>query len=194
MGVYQKGGGMGEIVPFVLKSLRREENLPGKDINQLLGQAVKLQKEVFGEVRNGIYHMRGSFKDLMEAKICAILLKEKIIRNDLFQCSLYLAKMMAEITARVPRSYYAVDYFIQGFGENNPLIIREGADYCAMLCIFFEGRRGWRSMRPRDYEVLGSSLYHAYYDLTKKPIGWYMSKNFKEMVPIARRSIESLRN
>ncbi len=185
---------MGEIVPFILKKRKREEILERESITELLGQAVKLQKEIFGEMRNGIYHLRKDFKGLVEARICSILLKEKNIRNDLFQCGLYLAKMITEMASKTPRSYYAVDYFVQGFGENNPLIIREGADYCAALCIFFEGRRGWRSMKPKDYEILGSSLYHAYYDLTKKPIGWHMSKNLKVMIPIARRSIESLKN
>lgn len=75
---------MGEIVPFVLKNKKKEESLQAGNIDQLLRQAVKLQKEVFGEVRNGIYRMRGSFKGLIEAKICAILLKEKIIRTELF--------------------------------------------------------------------------------------------------------------
>ncbi len=138
--------------------------------------------------------MRGNFKELMAAKICSVLLKKKMIRTDLFQCGLYLAQMMSGMMAKIPQSYYAVDYFIKGFEDENPLIIKEGADYCAMLCIFFEGRRGWRAMKPKDYEKLGASLYFAYYDLSHKPIGWYMSKNFKEMVPIARRSIESLKN
>lgn len=49
-------------------------------------------------------------------------------------------------------------------------------------------------MKPKDYEKLGASLYLAYYNLSRKPIGWHMGKNFKEMVPIARRSIENLKN
>ncbi len=185
---------MGEIVPFSSKSRKKTGDFNERSISDLLKQAVGLQEKVFGEVQNGVYCLRGNLGELMTAKICSILLKKKMIRTDLFQCSLYLAKMMSEMAGRVPRSYYAIDYFVQGFSEKNPLIIKEGADYCAMLCIFFEGRRGWRSMKPKDYEVLGSSLYHAYYGLTQKPIGWYMSKNFKEMMPIARRSIESLRN
>lgn len=185
---------MGEIVPFSLKSVGKAEDFNKNNINNLLGQAVELQGKAFGEMRKGIFCMRGNFKDLMAAKICSVLLKKKRIRTDLFHCSLYLAQMMANMVAKVPTSYYVTDYFIKGFEDENPLIIKEGADYCAMLCIFFEGRRGWRAMKPRDYEVLGSSLYHAYYDMTQKPIGWYMSKNFKEMIPIARRSIENLKN
>lgn len=164
------------------------------NINQLLKQAINLQGEVLGKIQNGIYCMRGNFKELMAAKICSVLLKEKMIRTDLFKCSLYLAKMMADMVAKVPMSYYVTDYFLKGFEDENPLVIKEGADYCAMVCIFFEGRKGWRAMKPKDYEKLGSSLYLTYYNLSQKPIGWHMGKNFKEIVPIARRSIENLRN
>lgn len=185
---------MGKIVPFSSSAKRNIKDENGGEINDLISQAVSMQKEVFGEVRNGIFCLRGSFREMMSAKICSLLFKKKMVRTELFQCSLYLAHMMEDFMNIVPTSYYATDYFIKGFKEKNPLILKDGADYCALLCIFFEGRRNWRSMKPGDYEVLGSSLYHAYYDMTQKPVGWYMAKNFKQMIPIARRSIESLRN
>jgi hypothetical protein len=185
---------MGKIVPFTSRNRLDTTDSEKSNINELLKCAVELQKRVFGETKNGIYCPQANFRELMAAKICSILLKEKIIRTDLFECSLYLAKMMEGMLDKVPQSFYAVDYFVKGFEEKNSLVLREGADYCAMVCIFFEGRRNWRAMNPKDYERLGSSLYHAYYDLSGKPIGWYMGKNFKEMIPIAKRSIESLRN
>ncbi len=185
---------MGEIVPFLLKNRREAENFSGNDINNLLKWAVGLQERIFGEERNGIFRLRGNFKELMTARICSVLLKKKMIRVDLFQCSLYLAQMMSDMMAKIPQSYYVVDYFIKGFEDKNPQVLREGADYCSLVCIFFEGRRGWRAMKLKDYERLGASLYLAYYDFSQRPIGWYMGHNFEEVIPIARRSVESLRN
>lgn len=192
--IYRKGGSVGKIVPFSSKNRGETEDFNKNNINNLLGQAVGLQGKAFGEMQNGIFRMRGNFREYMAAKICSMLLKEKMVRTDLFQCSLYLAQTMANMVAKVPMSYYATDYFIKGFEDKNPLVIKEGADYCAMLCIFFEGRKKWRAMNPKDYEKLGASLYFSYYDLSQKPIGWHMGKNFKEMIPIARRSIENLKN
>lgn len=69
---------MGEIVPFSLKNGRKAEDFSKNNINDLLSQAVGLQGKAFGEMQKGIFCMRGNFKEFMAAKICSVLLKEKM--------------------------------------------------------------------------------------------------------------------
>jgi hypothetical protein len=86
-------------------------------------------------------------------------------------------------------SYYVTDYLIRGIEEDNATLIRQGADLCCVLCVFFEERERWRMMKPGDYVNMGSRLYALYYSRTRKLIGSCMSRNFESIVSIARKCI-----
>ena len=186
---------MRKIIPFVPKSRREPKVSFDDELTDLLKDAVEINKQFFGREHEGVFQLHGSFQNLFRAKIGAVILKEKKAADlGLFYCSLHVSKAMEKMLSRVPKSYYAVDYYTWANDENNPQFLMEGADLCYAICTFFEGRgnRPRRSTTLEDYFRMGSWLYGLYFGVTRKSIGNHMSRNLKEIVAISQKCVKTI--
>ena len=86
------------------------------------------------------------------------------------------------------------DYLIRGIEEEDPGTLKEGADLCCIICIFFEERRNWRMTHAGDYVKMGIQLYSIYYAMTQKLIAGCMSRNFQDITAITRKCVEELQS
>jgi hypothetical protein len=181
---------MGEIIPF-----RRRNEIKvnfDTDLSNMLKDVVELKKESLGTEINGIFQMNTNFENLLKAKIGSFIVDHRLIDAELFRCGLYVSDLLNEMLSKTFESYYATDYFIHGLQEQDPLILKEGADLCCVLCILFDARQTWRMMRPGDYAIMGVRLYSLSYSLSKRVIAWCMSRYFDEITSIARKCIENM--
>jgi hypothetical protein len=116
-----------------------------------------------------------------------------LINADLFRCSLYVAHLLDDMLAKNVDSYYAVDYFVRGLEEEDPGVLKDGADLCCFICILFDERHGWRMMRSGDYANMGIQLYSLCYSISKKKIAWCMSRHFNDITSVARHCIDDIK-
>jgi len=141
---------MAQIVQIFSKK-KKDENNDGfsKDFDELLRMAVLDLKKLKQE---GISKVDIDPREYVRRRINAFLLEEKIMDPDLFRCALYVSVVLSKAFHESPESYYIIDYLIKGQEEENPAIIRDGADCCFLLCSFFPQRAERRSMtHSRDY-------------------------------------------
>lgn len=182
---------MGKMIPFKRRvgATIQVDN----DLTRILKNIVEVSKESEGTEINGIFHMNMSFGNMLKAKIGSFIIDNRLINTELFRCSLYVSNLLNEMLSKNFNSYYAVDYFIRGLEEENPMILQEGADLCCVLCILFDQRNGWRMMKSGDYARMGIQLYSLCYSISKKKIAWCMSRNFDDITLVARKCIDDLK-
>jgi len=185
---------MGEVIKFVPKSRRPPKVSFDDELTDLLKDAVEINKQFFGQEQEGVFHLYGSFENLIRAKMGSIILKEENVNFDLFRCGMYVSLAMGKMLSRVPASYYAVDYYVWANEEKNPLLLRDGADLCYAICTFFEkrGSRPRRATTLEDYFRMGEWLYSLYSGTTGESIGYCMSRNLKEIVAISQKCIKTI--
>lgn len=185
---------MGELLILVPKPKRRPNVRPDDNISEILRDAVEITRESFGREGENIFRMYGSFENLLRSKIGTLLLAEESLNPDLFHCSLYVSEMLGEFLSGGFDSYHAMDYLTRGYEECDPDFFKKGGDLCFVLCTFFEGRcdRIRRPMKLADYLDMGSRLYFTHYAETRGGIGYCMGKNFREIVSVTKRSIQTL--
>jgi len=178
---------MGTVIPF-----RRKENgrvTFDSDFTAMLKDVVTIKRESLVTEENGIFHLNGSFEDMLKASIGSFIIEHRLMNADLFRCGLYVSQVLGETLSKQVESYYVSDYFVRGIEEDDPLILQQGADLCCVLCIFFEERRNWRLMKGGDYVRMGIQLYSLYHSRTKRVIAWCMSRNFERIIAIARKCV-----
>lgn len=178
---------MGEIVPFKAKRIADGNS----DFTAILASTYEDIKKSFIEESGGIATISTSFEEVLRARIGEKFIWDRKINPDLFRCGLYVSGLMSEMISNVPQSFYAVDYFQRGMEESDPKFFKEGADLCCTLCVAFPGRLGWKATKTDDYYQLGIQMYALYYSETKKQVAWCMSRNFREIVSIARFCFQS---
>ncbi len=128
-----------------------------------------------------------------EGVISKILLNARILSEDCFLCGIYISRLLSSVAIKTPKSWYAVDYFLEGCETNNPFIIKEGADICFILFSLFKPRTNRRILTPRDYRDMGQNLYCLYSSVTNETIGNKMSQNFELMAGVTEEAIASLK-
>jgi len=181
---------MGTVLPF--RRREKERPLIDGDFTDLLKDAVAVGRQTLGTEENGIFRLHVSFEDLVRAKIGSFIIKNRLMNTDLFRCGLYVSHVFSEMLSKEVGSYYITDYLIRGIEEDNTAVIREGADLCCVICVFFEERQRWRMMKPGDYIKMGIRLYSLYYSRTGRPIGSCMSRHFESIISIARTCMGQL--
>jgi hypothetical protein len=182
---------MGEVITFRGRG-KRKETPSENDFTKMLKDIAEVKGKPMGREENGIFRLNIGFEDMLKAKIGSFIIKHRIMNADLFRCGLYVSQVLGETLSKKVESYYVTDYFVRGIEEENPLILREGADLCSVLCIFFEERLNWRMMKGKDYVKMGILLYSLYYERTKRVIGWCMSRNFESIVGITRTCVKDI--
>ncbi|MBF0506700.1 MAG: hypothetical protein HQL09_07680 [Nitrospirae bacterium] len=181
---------MGKIIPFGVKN--KAKTAFDSDFTSMIKDVAEIKREALGTEDNNLFHLNVSFEDLFKAKIGSFILDNRLINADLFRCSLYVAHVLGETLSKKVASFYITDYLIRGIEEESPDILKEGADLCCIICIFFDERHKWRMMRAGDYVKMGIQLYSIYYSMTHKLIGWCMSRNFEHITSITRKCVEDL--
>jgi len=179
---------MGQVIP--LQDRKKIKASFEGDFTNMLKDVAEVKKEALGTEDSNIFHLNVSFEDLFKAKIGSFIIDHRLMNTDLFRCSLYVAHVLGETLSKKITSLYITDYLIRGIEEEAPDILKEGADLCCILCIFFEERRNWRMTRAGDYVKMGIQLYSLYYSMTQKLIGWCMSRNFENITSITRKCVE----
>ncbi len=159
----------------------------------MLKEIVAIGKESIGEEVNGVFQMNMSFEEMLKARIGSFIIDKRLINAEIFRCSLYVSHLLDEMLSKNFDSYYAVDYFIRGLEEEDPGILKEGADLCCFICILFDQRSGWRAMRSGDYASMGIQLYSLSYSISKRKIAWCMSRNFNDITLVARQCIDDMK-
>ena len=181
---------MGKLIP--LRERNRIKTTFESDFTGMLKNVAAIKRTEMGTEENNIYHLNVSFEDLFKAKIGSFIIDHKLLNADLFRCSLYVANVLGETLSKKIESFYMTDYLIRGIEEEDPDILKEGADLCCIICIFFEERRNWRMARAGDYVRMGIQLYSIYYSMTQKLIAGCMSRNFQDITAITRKCVEDL--
>lgn len=161
-------------------------------LNVLLQEAHILKKSVKTKSDDLIWQDFGSLQRLFEALLNNSLLAENNIGTDIFLCSSYVASLLAKISSHTPESWYAVDYILKGYENNNPFIFQNGADVCFLLYSLFPERCNHGSMKTENYAAMGEGLYYKYYTETGSEIGYHMSNQFELIADITTRCIASL--
>ncbi len=160
------------------------------DFTSMLKNVAEIKRDALGAEDNSIFHLNVSFEDLFKAKIGTFIIDHRLLNADLFRCSLYVANVLGQTLSKKIKSFYMTDYLIQGIEEEDPDILKEGADLCCVICIFFEERRKWRMTQAGDYVKMGIQLYSIYYSMTQKLIAGCMSRNFQDITSITRKCVE----
>ncbi len=162
------------------------------DLTHLLKKAVLLKKSL-PESRSGIHATSfKKLKSLFEAKISEILIKKQFIDTDYFLCGNYISGLLTEITNRVPKSWFAIDYILKSNETNSSHTLKQGANICFLICTLFKERSELRAMRYEDYEKMGIGLFHQFYHQTGAEIGYYMSRQYRIMVGITDECIRTI--
>ncbi len=132
-------------------------------------------------------------KRVFETRLASLILKNNHIGADFFLCGNYVAALLTEIGNTQPESWYAVDYFMKAAADDNPAILKQGANVCFLICAVFPERGQIRTMKLGDYEALGKGLYYNYYGQTGKIIAYFMSRQFKPLAEITKQCFRELK-
>lgn len=181
---------MGEIIPF--RQREKTKTTFESDFTAMLKDVAEVKREALGAEVNGIFRLNAGFENMIKAMVGSFIIDHRLMNADLFRCGLYVSHVLAEMLSKTIESYYVIDYLTRGIEEEDPLLLRQGADLCCMLCILFEGRQNWRMVKAGDYMKLGIQLYALYHAKTKRMIGWTMSKNFEAITSITKQCIEDM--
>ncbi len=162
------------------------------DLSDLLKKAVVLKKNL-PEQTDGVNVV--SFKKLrtiFEARISDILIHQRLINTGFFLCGTYIADLLTETVRKIPKSWFAIDYIIEGNEKESPRELKMGANLCFLLCTFFKERTEFRAMTYEDYEKMGIGLFHQFYGMTGKEIGYHMSSQYRVMVRVTDECIKTI--
>ena len=181
---------MGHVIPLPDRD-RLKAAFEG-DFTSMLKNVAEIKRDAPGAEDNNVFHLNVSFEDFFKAKIGSFIIDHRLLNADLFRCSLYVANVLRETLSKKITSFYITDYLIQGIEEEAPDILKEGADLCCIICIFFEERRNWRMTQAGDYVKMGIQLYSIYYAMTQKLIAGCMSRNFQDIIAITRKCVEDM--
>lgn len=127
-----------------------------------------------------------------QGKISEIIIGQSLVEQELLLCGMYVAKLLANTISQIPPSWWAVDYIMEGHSKDKPYIIQQGADVCFLICSIFKERAEVRVMTMSDYQRMGPTLFHQFYNKTGSEIGYHMSRNFERMVLITDECFQSL--
>ena len=122
---------------------------------QILKKGLKKSDKVIVDVNDF-----GSLSRFFEAIISETLFSSEMIREDVFLCGIYVARLLATIGSESPKSWYAIDFILEGNETDNPMATKNGADVCFLLCSLFKERAEHRSMTIEDYQKYGIGLYY----------------------------------
>lgn len=181
---------MGRIIPF--RDIHKMKAAFEADFTYMLKDVAKVKRESPGTEPGAIFRLDVSFENLFKAKIGSFIIDHRMLSADLFRCGLYVAHVLGETLSKKMTSFYMTDYLIRGIEEEDPAILKEGADLCCIICIFFEERRKWRLTRAGDYVKMGIQLYSIYYSMTRRLIAGCMSRNFQDITSITRKCVEEM--
>jgi len=172
---------------------RAKKNNHNNPLNKFIERAQILKKSITksNKLIIGVKDY-GSLLKFFEAIISETLFSLKIINEDAFIYSIYIAKLLSDISNKPPKSWYAIDFILEGNKTENPTIIKNGADICFLLCSLFQKRAEHRSMTINDYKKYGIGLYYQYYSSTDNIIGKQMSDNFITMTNVTQKSVTKL--
>lgn len=171
---------------------KRKKNKPSNDINTLLKKAAILKKNL-SEPQNGI-HVTSfqKLKTLFEVKISEILIKRQFIDSDFFLCGSYISGLLTDLSNKIPKSWFAIDYILENNETNSPQALKQGANICFLICSVFKERSEIRAMTYHDYEKMGIGLFHQFYNQTGAEIGYYMSRQYKIMVRVTDECLRTI--
>jgi len=182
---------MGRIIPF--RDVQKMKAAFEVDFTDMLKDVAEIKRELPGNEENAIFHLNVSFEDLFKAKIGSFIIDHRMLNADLFRCGLYVAHVLGETLSKKITSFYMTDYLTRGIENESPDILKEGADLCCIICIFFEERRNWRMTRAGDYVKMGIQLYSIYFSMTGRLIAGCMSRNFQDITSITRKCVEEIK-
>jgi hypothetical protein len=163
------------------------------DLTAFLKQAVLLRKHKPPETGNiTLLRSQEEFKSLLLSTISDILIGRRYISAPFFLCGSYIAGLLTSVMIDTPKSWWVIDYVLQGHEKNNPATIQAGANLCFLICTIFKERADIRAMRYEDYEKLGIGLFYQLYGQTGKEIGYHMSDHYKKMVTVTDECVATL--
>ncbi len=183
---------MVQIISFKDALHKLKKTKETQDLTHFLKKAVILRKHL-PESENGI-HVTSlkKIKGLFEAKISEILIRRHFIGTDFFLCGSYISGLLTDIVNKIPKSWFVIDYILEGQHTNSPQIIKQGANICFLICTVFKERSELRAMTYGDYEKMGIGLFHQFYSQTGAEIGYYMSRQYKVMVGVTDECIKTM--
>lgn len=165
------------------RAREKKESSEAGDINQLLKRAVLILKDESEEVQ-GKLGIAGyaNLKKILKRKITEEIFKAKLISAEALICGIYVSNLLDDFATRPPASWWAIDYAT----SDNPLTLQKGGDTCFIICGVFPERGNVRLMDLSYYQKIGASLYHRFYNLTNKDIGYHMSRQFETMAQVVQ--------
>jgi hypothetical protein len=173
-----------------------EETLLLEVLMETLAEMLKVAHQIKDEykisdelIRKDVHNLDRMFESILNR----LLFKKRLIRSEAFLCSRYIAVLLSKIASSTPKSWYAVDYFIEGHEERNPWVFRDGADTCFILCSLYRERCDRRSVNLKQYMTMGTSLYYQHYIETETEISYYMAILFETMSELTKLSMSSMR-
>ena len=180
-------GAMADIISFRSAKEKRDD-LEAGDINQLLKRATLVLKDDCEEVQGklGIVE-KANLKKILKRKITEEIFKAKLISIEALLCGIYVSNLLDDFTTRPPASWWAIDYA----ASDNPITLQQGGDTCFIICGVFPERGNVRMMDLSYYRKIGASLYHRFYNLTNKDIGYHMSRQFETMAQVVQSCMKN---
>jgi hypothetical protein len=168
------------------------------DLNEFFAKAVSLgQENKFP--KNGKILIVDSLENFFKSRLNCKLLESNRIEEDLFECTDYIAKILAGFIRDNPRKIMAAEYFAafqqyrQDLEGDNPIrpedFLAQGGQACFVICVFFPVFNCRRLVDAKYYAQMGATFFYQYFLETAKPVANAMAEHFDELVPLTREAI-----
>lgn len=166
----------------------KKDDLDFRSLNELLNQVSLIAYDEMGltQEKLSVIDHKGLEK-LFEQKIGRQILENNLISSDMFLCGMYVSRLLCDLAKRQPATWWAVDYA----RSKDPEMLQQGGDLCFIIYGLFPESVKKRLVNLNYYQIAGTSFYYRFYETTRKPIGYYMSRQFTAIAQIAQNCLRN---
>ncbi|MDA3815714.1 MAG: hypothetical protein PF549_05125 [Patescibacteria group bacterium] len=179
---------MAEIIDFT--QFLKKNDFEDADLNELLSRASLIcqKKSGFPQGEADIVGIR-DLRNVFDGEITQEIFRRKLVSSEIFLCGVYVSKLLTELSASTPESWWAIDYAT----KEESLANKRGGDICFIICSVFPDRGNYRSNNIGYYQHMGENFYFKFYGMAKKEIGYYMSRQFEVMTTVVHSCMEKIK-
>ena len=184
-----------------------------ENLEDLFAKALNLKKEGVYPKGGGVFTVE-RLEHFFETRLNCLLLEKNIIEQEMFLCSSYVGRALAEFSRGLPvqefksptgrktsvlirPAEYLFAYWQQeqaeskgdSFQNDKTENLSRGGKICFVISVFFP-RLHRRHVGEKYYFEMGSTLFYQYWLDTQKPVAYCMAERFEDLVSLTRESIE----
>lgn len=158
------------------------------DLTRQLKNVVLLSKDCDEDIDID-FLSKEDIEEWLKKRIAKELLDRHMIGVEQFLCGMYISKMLSEFGHNLPEKWYVTDFMNDYLETNEPKVLKNGGDFCLLLCSVFPERINKGLLSVSDYVDFGSNLYYQFYTVSGIPVAYYLSNNFLQMQDVIKSAI-----